>query len=913
MDKSLDVLLRNNTGNKAKSVLLEGFVVRLSAFKSIFSDIKLSKNNGTVKSHLIIGQRGAGKTTLLFRLKYAIEDDSDLYRQVVPIMFNEEQYHLTELLNLWENVADYLDEIPGFENISNQVEASFEGDENDELKALTIVENRLKENKKRAILFIENVDVFLKKIGIEEQYRLLKVLEQNTFLSIIGSATTYFESISSEGQPFHKFFNIVQLNGLNKLESIKLLVKLGELTNQSDKIHGILSKNPRRIESLRRLTGGNPRTMSYLFQIFLDNGNGKAILDLYKLLDDLTFLYKAELDQLSPQQQKVIDVIARNWDAISAKEVAAITKIDSKHVSSVLNALEKNQTIEIVNTRIKNNLYRIKDRFLNIWYLMRFGRKRDKENIVWLVRFYDAWCNKTELSEHVAAYIKNLKTGNYDSLAALDMGNTFLSCINVSPDLKYDLWRMTKSYLPKDMIEELKVSKEIFYNRIKSLVQQGDFDKAIDALNEIEPKDLHYHTFAYWVYYKMSDYRKAVEFLELVFEQKQDQMTAFTIADIYDRKISDLTKATIYYKIALEKGEFEAAYRLGQISFFALHSSEDAIKYHKIAIENDFDESILALAKIYFDINKYAEAEVLCQLAIEKGNISAINNLARIKQEQGQDTEAIELLKHAVELGDDFAVINLANAYLNPENFDALAAKELFVKAVEMGAPDSCYNLGKFLITKEKNVKEGVRILKLGIKRQEAESAHYLAHYYQKKKSYDKAEKMFLEAFSLGRRSALLCLADCAFEMQRSDRRKFIIELFQEHLIKKEIIGPSILLEFSRILLWDDQTENAMKYLAEAQPLIEDAFEDNDEDFKQYLVGGLTEYFVLLIAKKQYALAKDIFSSNVIDYKQILKPVYYALMNFMKTEYPSEYLKAGSELQETIDEIILEVGKISEN
>jgi TPR repeat protein/DNA-binding transcriptional regulator GbsR (MarR family) len=911
MDKNLDILLRNNTGNKAKAVLLEGFVVRLSAYKSIFSEIKGGKINHYAKSHLIIGQRGAGKTTLLYRLKYAIEDDTELRRHIIPIMFNEEQYHITELLNLWENVADCLEEIPGFDHISTKVGASFEGSEHDGDNALKLIEEALKGNKKRAILFIENIDVFLKKIGVEEQYRLLEILAKSSTLSLIGSATTYFESISGEGQPFYGFFNIVQLNGLNKLESIKLLVKLGELTNQAEKIQSILNKNPRRIESLRRLTGGNPRTMSYLFQIFLDNGNGKAILDLYKLLDDLTFLYKAELDQLSPQQQKVIDVIARNWDAISVKEIATITKIDSKHVSSVLNALEKNQTIEVVNTRIKNNLYRIKDRFLNIWYLMRFGRKRDRENIVWLVRFYDAWCNKTELSEHVAAYIKNLKTGNYDSLAALDMGNTFLSCINVSPDLKYDLWKISKYYLPKDMIEELKVSREVFYNRIKTLVQQGNFDKAIDALNEIEPKDLHYYTFAYWVYYKMEDYQKAVEFLQLVFEEKQDSITAFTIAETFDRRISNLPKAIEYYKIALEKGEFEAAYRLGQMYFFALRNIEEAIKYHTIAIENGFEVSILALTKIYFEAKRYDEAVSLCETAIEKGDISAMNNLAKIKQAQGNEAEAMDLLKRAVELGDELAITNLAKAYLKTEHNDEVEAKRLFLKAVEVGVPDAYYNLGKFLISNEKDNKEGVKQLKLGIKRKEAESAHYLAHYYQKKNDYVKAEQMFLEAFNLGRRSALLCLADNAFAFQKSDRRKFVIELFQEHYIKKQITGPTILLEYSRMLLWDDQTELALKYLTDAQPMIEDAFGDDDEDFKQHLIGGLTEYFVLLIAKKEYALAKNIFNSEVLNYKQILKPVYYALMNFMKNEFPNEYLKAGSELQETIDEIINEIGKLA--
>ena len=34
------------------------------------------------------------------------------------------------------------------------------------------------------------------------------------------------------------------------------------------------------------------------------------------------------------------------------------------------------------------------------------------------------------------------------------------------------------------------------------------------------------------------------------------------------------------------------------------------------------------------------------------------------------------------------------------------------------------------------------------------------------------------------------------------------------------------------------------------------------------------------------------------------KPIYYALMHFMKKELPDEYLKMGGELKETVDEIV---------
>ncbi|MCH5685164.1 MarR family transcriptional regulator [Niabella sp. W65] len=171
-------------------------------------------------------------------------------------------------------------------------------------------------------------------------------------------------------------------------ECEKLLIKIGQQYGEEQQIKDVIANFPGRVEALRRLTGGVPRTISYLFQIFLDNENGKAIKDLYLLIDTLTLLYKSELDQLSTQQQKVVDAIARKWDAISVREIAKRTRLESKNISSILSYLEKNQLVEKVPTSTKNHLYRIKERFMNIWYLMRFGRAHDKENVKWLVRFF---------------------------------------------------------------------------------------------------------------------------------------------------------------------------------------------------------------------------------------------------------------------------------------------------------------------------------------------------------------------------------------------------------------------------------------------------------------------------------------------------------------------------------------------
>lgn len=915
---NLDVFLRNNTGNKSKKVLTDGFVVRLKTFQTIFQDIDPGSQASRLNNYLIIGQRGAGKTTLLHRLKYAIEDDPKLNQRLIPIMFNEEQYHLTELLNLWESISEQLEELPEFRGIYDQLQSNLDGSEQDQQLAYLTIKKQLQHYKKNLIVFIENIDRFLKKIGIDEQKKLKELLWSSNNIRLVGSATTYFEGVAEPKDAFYNFFKVVQLNGLNKAESIKLLSMLGEQTNQLSQIQHIIKFTPKRIESLRRLTGGNPRTIAYLFQIFLDNENGKAIIDLYRLLDDLTFLYKAELDQLSTQQQKVIDVIAKNWDAISVKEIVAKIKIDSRHVSSILAVLEKNQVIETVATKKKNNLYRLKDRFLNIWYLMRFGRKRDKENIIWLVRFYDAWCDKRELKDRIITHIKDLQSGKYDSLAALDMGNTFLSCENVPPELKYSLYQTTKSFLPKELISDLKLSEKDLYESIKQLVKKKDFDRALSILDEIKIKDSHYYTFYYWIYYNQRDYAKAVEYLEKVFnftkaqysgagdEIKQVGIIAYNVAKLYETVIKDYSMAIKFYKEALAMKVRRAAHRLGQIYYYDYHNFEEAVEYHKIAIDDGLTKPIMSLATIYYKESYYEDAEALCRLAIEKGDNDARNNLSIILQNYGKYDEAIDVLKTAFENGSDYALINLGKLHLNKPQPEQEKALSYFLKAVEKDVPAAYFNIGKYYL-KENQIAEGERYLRMGLERHDAESAHILAHHYHKLKQWKKAEKMFLSSFEWGKKSSLVCLFSCAFISKKSDRKGFILEKFEKHLGEIKGSGPLVGVLYSQLLLWNDRNEEAISNLHSLQPDIKQVLDRLDKQYEETLISELTDFFIQMIAKGLLNEAEQFFKSEEYSYKQILKPVYFALMSYLQNEYPNEYLKAGAELQETIDEIVDEI------
>ncbi|MCP5052875.1 MAG: MarR family transcriptional regulator, partial [bacterium] len=211
--------------------------------------------------------------------------------------------------------------------------------------------------------------------------------------------------------PFFEFFKVFHLEGLNRKEGEKLLLQLGE-TYKTDVVKNIIENNPGRVEALRRITSGVPRSIILLFEIFLDNETGDSFQDLEIILDRVTPLYKHRMDGLPPQKQEIMDAIALNWDAIAVKDIAKKTRIPGKSVSAQLNELEKNRLVTKIPTSKKNNLYQVSERFFNIWYLMRNGRRRERQKVLWLVRFLESWCGEEYLIDPVNLHSQNLKEGN---------------------------------------------------------------------------------------------------------------------------------------------------------------------------------------------------------------------------------------------------------------------------------------------------------------------------------------------------------------------------------------------------------------------------------------------------------------------------------------------------------------------
>ena len=104
IDQGLGGVATNNLQLLSSQELIHDFVARDALLDRMMKDLHLA-GEGAPQHRLLIGLRGMGKTTLLCLLQYAIEADSVLQKQWLPLRFPEEQYNISQLSDLWLALA----------------------------------------------------------------------------------------------------------------------------------------------------------------------------------------------------------------------------------------------------------------------------------------------------------------------------------------------------------------------------------------------------------------------------------------------------------------------------------------------------------------------------------------------------------------------------------------------------------------------------------------------------------------------------------------------------------------------------------------------------------------------------------------------------------------------------------------
>ncbi len=919
-----------NPGNQTKEEIINNFVARNQEFNDVLVKIKGSDGVASTKHILIMGQRGYGKTTLLLRLFYEIQRDENLSKEYIPVIFDEEQYNIRTLYKLWENIAISLEEQYDtmFYGLLDKI-SDIKNKENDEQVSYEILNERLISNNKKLVLFIDNLGDLIKKFELKEVITLISILSEAKNIKFVGASSDILET-NTDLMEILDNFDVVHLSGLSENEATILLKKLGE-NYKSDKIAEIINSQPERIETLRRLTGGVPRTIVLLFEVFVDYENGDPLKDLEIILDRVTPLYKHRMDDLSPQQQEIIDAMAISWDAVSIKEISKYTTLDKKIIENNLRLLEKSKFVYSIITDSNTKFYQITERFFNIWYLMRYGRKKDRNKVLWIVKFLTNWCNEEDIINTARKHLKELQEGILDAKDAIYMTEV-LSSISITSELQDEMIKGTKKLLERinsELIADLPETDEEIIKVVYNYLEQRKYRLALTKLQEVKNPDgfifgllaFIYETGLGDVENALKNYIKAVEKgnvkalnnLALLYQnelkdyenaekyfitaiENGNTKSILNLGLLYYGKIKNYEKAKEYLDKAIEQGMFKAYIQLGLIEQEVNKNFEKAAEYYNLALEKGVDAGYYYLAQLYQNsYHDYKTAEDYYLKSVEKGNNNAVFNLALLYQNKLHDYEkAKKYYLISVNYGNVDAMNNLAVIF-KKDFKDYKKAEEYYLKALKKGNKVAANNLALLYQNELNNISKAIEYYEIAVREGNIAAVYNLGILYRdSKKDFENSDKYFKIAAEKGHNKGMIQLAYNYFEQKKEKDTALDLAKNAFDFLKDQTNAYI----YTLILIWHNKFEENVS-IAEKYVETEEFMSDINRRFEKYIM--------FLIANKKTEYVYNMFDENKFDCKYRFRPLYYALMFFMKDTHPDEYQRMGDELKQTVVEIVIKI------
>jgi tetratricopeptide (TPR) repeat protein len=404
------------------AAFLNGFIARQGLAERLLQRLGETTADGLATHHLILGQRGMGKTSLLRRLALGVRDDPRLAAVLLPLSFREEQYNVHNLHVFWLNCLDALGD--WFEQSGQPAQAAAldrdvarlgqgpaaadpEGTE-----ALATFQRWMRQLGRRPLLLLDNLDIILNGLA-KQQWSLRRELQRPGGIVVVGASAGWLEATEEKNAAFYDFFQVTVLEPLAAGELIRCLGRLAALRGEPGRaVQALLATDPGRIRALHDLTGGNPRTLTLLYLLLETDTGGDVLSDLERLLDQVSVLYKARVEDLAPQSRVVLDAVALAWNPVIAAEVAAASGLATGVVSAQLTRLERDGILQKVSvSRSNRDAYQLAERFFNIWYLMRHGPRRQRARLRWLSAFLRGFYTPAQLRDRALGLFNSADAG----------------------------------------------------------------------------------------------------------------------------------------------------------------------------------------------------------------------------------------------------------------------------------------------------------------------------------------------------------------------------------------------------------------------------------------------------------------------------------------------------------------------
>lgn len=593
----------HQVSQQSSEEIKEGFVIRKKLLNRTLQKINSVTRKDSIQHMVFVGGRGSGKSTILNRIKVEYQDDD----KFIAIYLPEEQPGLFRLFDVWLAVIEEL-QVIGHQIAKPKIE-----DYNADLSYLSksayeIIRKYLSQIDKQIILLIDNIDRVFK--NIEDEKSILREQLQNykDFI-IIGASTEMSEDFWDYKDPFYQFFKIERLEGLSKKEVHHLLKHWSEV-NDLPEVKNTLKNNPGKIEAIRIMTGGNPRTMILFINMLVNHKNAQGFDYLKRIIDKTTPIYQERLQQLSPQQRKIVAELAFIWRSATVEELVPKCLMSSKLISSQLNKLVKARIIETEKPKKGKRVYRLKERLFNLYLIMTQAGSLQKKRARYLTEFLEIWYDEKDIQDY---YKKTLV-----SLEEKTIGSNELVRVKALAHSRY----ITVSQRDQLLDNALKISswskddKSILPARANFLLEQAG------------------------MFYKNGQYKESLEKLQLI--EQPDGMIYSNLGILFSINKNN-SEAEKYYLKAIEL-EYKTALYNYAILLHNLNRFMDAEIYYLRAIKEGDNGALNNYANLLKEQVRLPEAEKYYLKALLEGSELAFQNLLVLYYSQNDKEKVIRTI-----------------------------------------------------------------------------------------------------------------------------------------------------------------------------------------------------------------------------------------------------------------------------